>query len=30
MKVRIFSVVGAMLMLTVCSKGDQHTAANAA
>jgi len=30
MKVRIFSVVGAMLMLTVCSKGDQRTAANAA
>lgn len=30
MKVRIFSVVGAMFLLTVCSKGDQGNAANAA
>lgn len=30
MKVRIFSVVGAMFLLTVCSKGDQGNAAPAA
>lgn len=30
MKVRIFSVVGAMFLLTVCSKGDQRNTANAA